>query len=88
MSTQCRIHCFNCDKDYYVYERGIDFKQIVDCPHCDAKMDSIMWKKVVEAILTTSEANTHFVKYHSERGEDLFGISVENVHVPSDNFRD
>lgn len=87
MSTQCKIHCYNCGKDYYVYERGISHKEILNCPHCDAKMDDTMWKMVVDAILSVADVNYHFRKYSSERNEDLFDISVENVYIPPEKFR-
>lgn len=87
MSTQCKIHCHNCGKDYYVYERGINHEEIQNCPHCDAKMDSVMWKMIVDAILSVADVNYHFRKYNSERNEDLFDISIENVHIQPDKFR-
>ena len=88
MSTQCKIHCYNCDNDYYVYSRGLRRDNIMDCPHCDAKMDDTMRGMIVDAILSVDEANRHFIKYHEERHEDLFGISIENINVPIEKFRD
>lgn len=46
-----------------------------------------MWEKIVDAMSTVHDVNYHFRRYHDERQEDLFGVSVENVHVPNENFR-
>lgn len=87
MSTQAKIHCFNCDSTYHVYWAGIDRERIINCPHCDAKMDQDMWERIVHAMGTVHDLNYHFRKYHGERNEDLFEVAVENVHVPNEKFR-
>lgn len=87
MSTQAKIHCFNCDSTYYVYWDGINRDKIISCPHCDAEIDKKMWKKIVNAMGTVNDLNYHFRKYHDERNEDLFEVSIENVHVPKEKFR-
>ena len=88
MSAQCKIHCYNCGNDYYIYRSGLDHDKIVNCPHCDATMDAKMWNMIVDAVYTVDEVNYHFRKYNGERNEDLFDISVENVNVPLEKFRD
>lgn len=87
MSTQAKIHCFNCDGTYHVYWSGISKENIVNCPHCDATIDEIMWHRIVNALGTLNDVNYHFRKYHDERGEDLFEVSLENFHVPAEKFR-
>lgn len=88
MSTQAKVHCFNCGCTYYVYWSGIDRDKIINCPHCDATMDEHMWNMLVNAMGTVNEVNYHFRKYNSERNEDLFEVDIENVHVPNEKFRD
>lgn len=88
MSTQAKIHCFNCNCDYYVYWDGINRDKIINCPHCDAKIDKHMWNSIIDAMGTVHDVNYHFRKYNSERNEDLFEISVENYRVPNNKFRD
>lgn len=87
MATQAKIHCFNCDHDYFVYWFGISRDKIINCPHCDATMDSTMWNQIVDSLGTVHDTNYHFMKYHHERNEDLFEVSIENVHVPIEKFR-
>jgi hypothetical protein len=88
MSTQAKIHCFNCDCTYYAYWDGIDKNKIINCPHCDATMDETMWNSLINAMGAVHDLNYHFVKYNSERNEDLFEVNIENFHVPSEKFRD
>ncbi len=87
MSTQAKIHCFNCDATYYVYWSGISREKIISCPHCDAVIDEHMWNHIVDAMGTVNDVNYHFRKYNGERNEDLFEISIENYHVPYEKFR-
>lgn len=87
LSAQCKIHCFNCGCDYYVYKSEMRKDHIVNCPHCDAKMDEHMWENVINAVYTVDEVNYHFRKYHGERNEDQFSINVENYEVPLEKFR-
>ena len=87
MSVQCKIHCCNCENDYYVYWPHMSKENIVNCPHCDAKMDSKMWANIIDAVGNVWDVNYHFRKYNSERDEDQFYISVENVEVPQEKFR-
>jgi hypothetical protein len=87
VSTQAKIHCFNCDCNYYVYWSGISRDKIISCPHCDAEIDSKMWNMIVNALGTLNDVNYHFRKYNQERNEDLFEVSVENYHVPFEKFK-
>ncbi|MCU7201452.1 hypothetical protein [Turicibacter sanguinis] len=87
MSTQAKIHCFNCDAIYTVYWSGISKNHVINCPHCDAKIDEHMWNELINAMGTLNDVNAHFRKYHNERGEDLFEVSLENFHVPDEKFR-
>ncbi|MGX4600286.1 hypothetical protein [Faecalimicrobium sp. JNUCC 81] len=87
MSTQAKIHCFNCNCNYYVYWSGISRDKIISCPHCDAEIDDKMWNMIINALGTVNDVNYHFRKYHDERSEDLFEVSIENYHVPFEKFR-
>lgn len=87
MSTQAKIHCFNCNADYYIYWDGISKDKIIDCPHCDATIDEHMWEQIVNAMGSVHDVNYHFAKYHGERNEDFFQISIENYYVPSEKFK-
>jgi hypothetical protein len=87
LSTQAKIHCFNCDSVYYVYWSGINRETVISCPHCDAEITEQMWQRIVDAMGTVHDVNYHFQKYHDEYGEDLFEVSIENVHVPLGKFR-
>lgn len=87
MSTQAKIHCHNCGNDYYVYWSEMNKQHIVNCPHCDAKMDAKMWEHIIDAMGTVNDLNYHFRKYHEERSEDLFSVSIESIDVPDKAFR-
>ncbi|WP_034438075.1 hypothetical protein [Clostridium ihumii] len=87
MSVQAKIHCINCDNDYYVYERNLSRNQIMNCPHCDCVMDETMWHSICDAIGSVMDINYHFLKYHNERNEDLFQVSIENCYVPLNKFK-
>lgn len=39
-------------------------------------MDTDMWNMVVNATYAVNDVNNHFQKYHSEREENLFYLSV------------
>ena len=78
-AVQAKIHCCKCDSDYYVYLQSLEHDAPVHCPHCGAVMDNIMWNMVVDAAYAVNDVNNHFKKYNSERGENLFYLSVESI---------
>ena len=83
-SFQAKIHCHKCNHDYYVYRSNLQHNVPVNCPNCDSKIDDMMWNMLVDAALTVDEVNYHFRKYHSERNEDLFCLSVECTNSPTE----
>lgn len=86
MSLQCTIHCYNCNNDYHLYSRQIQHDKPVDCPHCFTKIDETVWNDLVNAVLSLDEVNYHFRKYHAERHEPLFDVSMKNIHVTEDKI--
>ncbi|KIN81951.1 hypothetical protein [Clostridium botulinum] len=88
MSTQAKIHCMNCDCDYYIYWNKISKDQIISCPHCDSEIDQTMWDMIIHAMGALHDVNYHFLKYHNERNEDLFQVSIEEYYVPLNKFKD
>lgn len=84
MIAQCKIHCYQCDNDYYVYKASAQKDNVANCPHCGAIMNKTMWEMVISAIYVVDEVNCTFRKYHSDRGENLFSINVENILIPND----
>ena len=73
-----RIHCFTCNKEYLLNSEDISTNDIHNCPHCNAKIDKQMWDMIIHAMNTINDVNGHFKKYHNERQENLFSISIEN----------
>ena len=76
MKIQAKIHCCQCNSDYQVYLQSLQHDSPIHCPNCGAIMDTDMWNRVVNATYAVNDVNNHFQKYHSEREENLFYLSV------------
>lgn len=77
INTKAKIHCHTCGKDFDIYFTGtnkLDF-----CPHCGAIIDETMRKAIFDSMGYVQDTNQHFYKYHLERKEPMFTISVEGL---------
>lgn len=80
LSTRCKIHCCKCGNDFYIYRNTMLLEQL-QCPHCLTKMDETMSHSVQSAINTVDEINRDFIKYHDDRNDPQFVISVDSVSL-------
>lgn len=88
MSTTAKILCKNCENQFHVYWNNLKSEEEqLRCPHCLTVMDEKMSRDVINALATVHDLNYHFQKYHSERGEPLFSVSIEETYVPANKFR-
>lgn len=87
MSTQCKIHCHNCNNNYYVYSRSVQRNIIANCPYCNARMDYTIWNMLIDTIFSIDDINNRFQKHHSEQGEDLFSVSIKSIDVPPEKIK-
>lgn len=85
MSTTAKILCKNCDNHFEIYWNAMPSQ--IKCPHCLSEMSENMVKQVRNAIGTVHDVNAHFRKYHSEREESLFEVSIQEIYVPTHKVR-
>lgn len=86
-SVSAKIHCHNCENDFYVYWVGLTHDQLKGCPHCGSRIDETMRNSIVGAIGAVYDTNYHFKKYHEEGDEDLFSIDVLTTIIPDEKFK-
>jgi len=79
INTKAKIHCHSCRKEFELYWTGLS--KVDHCPHCGSAIDEIMWNSIVSSMAQVQDTNHHFYKYHLERKEPMFTISVDGLYT-------
>lgn len=82
-----KVKCFNCGNKFELYSRSMNFNDKPPmCPHCLAKMNKTMWKRLIDGYYIFAEVNKNFRKYHDDRGEKLFQAELRNRYVDPEDI--
>ena len=82
MSVCAKILCGNCGYEFLAYSwSDSENPKAFDCPKCFTSMDEEMKQQVFHAMNAVRDINQHFRKYHLERKEPLFVVSVEGIPI-------
>lgn len=83
--TVAHLTCGQCNNDFPL---NLNVKpESITCPFCQSDVEDNMIEDIYRAALSVWDLNYHFRKYHSERNENLFELSVKEkeVSLPVDN---
>jgi DNA-directed RNA polymerase subunit RPC12/RpoP len=86
MATRADLKCENCGHTFQVFWNRFEKQLPLECPYCSKEIDETMTEMIKNALGSVWEVNYHFRKYHGERNEPLFTVSVTDVFVPADKL--
>ena len=79
LMTTAELKCLHCGNTFPI--SMYDKPKSISCIFCLAKVEDDMIDKIYNAALTVADLNSHFIKYHDERNEDLFQLHFTTQEV-------
>lgn len=81
ITAEAKVYCHSCGKEFSIHWIGLSRDSINMCPHCGAEIDETMRDSIVDAMAAVMDTNQHSYKYHLERREPLFTVSVLGIYA-------
>lgn len=77
MANYLKIKCCSCGNAWNVYAHEADQADSPPrCPFCQSRMRPETWKRLVDCLFTTAEANKH-LRRDAEKGFPLFLAEIK-----------